>query len=164
MEKLFLDKGFCTEIELEKVNAVQKEYEGHIGNILLNWGIITQEQLLEVYSEYFSIPLFHRAEFEESKKIETSIPNDFWLKYNLFPFNKEDKIIYLLTDNPYNIKIFSFIEQELNLEIELFLAITQNIDEYRMLYEEVDDSDGIEYDEEIDNLKSWLLKHLLFKK
>ncbi len=153
MEKLFLDKGFCTEIELEKVNAVQKEYEGHIGNILLNWGIITQEQLLEVYSEYFSIPLFHRAEFEESKKIETSIPNDFWLKYNLFPFNKEDKIIYLLTDNPYNIKIFSFIEQELNLEIELFLAITQNIDEYRMLYEEVDDSDGIEYDEEIDKLK-----------
>ena len=153
MEALFIAKKYCTENELEKVYAVQKEYQGHIGTILLNWGVITQEQLLEVYSEYFSIPLFNRDDFAEAQKVETSIPNDFWLKYNLFPVKQENKTIYLLTDDPYNIKIFSFIEQELDLEISLFLATTQTLDEYKMLYEEIDDDEGIEYDEEIDKLK-----------
>ena len=152
MEELFLAKGYCTEVELEKVRAVQKEYQGHIGTILLNWGIITQEQLLEVYSEYFSIPLFNRDNFGEAQKVETSISDDFWLKSNLFPITKDSKNIYLLTDDPYNIKIFSFVEQELNLEVDLFLANTQTLDEYKILYEEIED-DGIEYDEEIDKLK-----------
>ncbi len=153
MEELFLAKGYCTEVELEKVRAVQKEYQGHIGTILLNWGIITQEQLLEVYSEYFSIPLFNRDSFGEAQKVETTISDDFWLKYNLFPIQKDNKKIYLVTDEPYNIKVFSFVEQELDLEVQLFLANTQILDEYKMLYEEIDDDGGIEYDEEIDKLK-----------
>ena len=153
MEEIFLAKRYCTEVELEKVYAVQKEYQGHIGTILLNWGVITQEQLLEVYSEYFSIPLFNRSSYGETQKVETFIPNEFWLKYNLFPFQQNRESIYLVTDNPYNIKIFSFIEQELNLETELFLATTQSLDEYKMLYEEIDENSGIEYDEEIDKLK-----------
>ena len=153
MEELFLAKGYCTEVELEKVRAVQKEYQGHIGTILLNWGIITQEQLLEVYSEYFSIPLFNRDNFGEAQKVETSIPDEFWLKYNLFPIKKDSKNIYLITDDPYHIKVFSFVEQELDLEVQLFLANTQTLDEYKMLYEEIDDDGGIEYDEEIDKLK-----------
>ena len=153
MEELFLAKGYCTEVELEKVRAVQKEYQGHIGTILLNWGIITQEQLLEVYSEYFSIPLFNRDNFGEAQKVETTISDDFWLKYNLFPIQKDNKKIYLVTDETYNIKVFSFVEQELDLEVQLFLANTQTLDEYKMLYEEIDDDGGIEYDEEIDKLK-----------
>lgn len=153
LEKLFLAKHYCTEIELEKVYAVQKEYETHIGTILLNWGVITQEQLLEVYSEYFSIALFNRGNYGETHKVENSIPNEFWLKYNLFPIVKNTDKISLLTDNPYNIKIFAFIEQELNLETEIFLANTQTLDEYKILYEEIDENSGIEYDEEIDKLK-----------
>ena len=153
MEKLFLEKKYCTEVELEKVYAVQKEYQGHVGTILLNWGVITQEQLLEVYSEYFSIPLFNRNDYDETQKIESSIPNNFWLKHNLFPLKYDSEKIYLITDDPYNIKIFSFIEQELNVEIALSLANTQALDEYKILYENVDEDSGIEYDEEIDKLK-----------
>lgn len=153
MEEIFLAKGYCTEIEIEKVRAVQKEYQGHIGTILLNWGIITEEQLLEVYAEYFSIPIFNRADYEDAKKIETTIPNDFWLKYNIFPILLDKNSINLITDNPYNIKIFSFIEQELEVETHIFLASVQSIDEYRVLYEEIDEDSGVEYDEEIDKLK-----------
>ena len=153
MENLFLKKGFCTESELEKVYAVQKEYETHIGTILLNWGVITQEQLLEIYSEYFDIPLMNRNLYEDAQKIETSIPNEFFLKYNFFPVKKDIKKIYLITDNPFNLDIFSFIEQELNLNIDILLANTQILDEYKVLYEEIDDNREIEYDEEIDKLK-----------
>jgi len=153
LETLFLEKKYCTEVELEKVYAVQKEYKGHIGTILLNWGVITQEQLLEVYSEYFSIPLFNKDLYPVSQKIETTIPNEFWLKYNIFPLKEDNNKIYLLTDEPYNIKIFSFIEQELKLEVVLFLTNTQLLDEYKILYEDVDGDSGIEYDEEIDKLK-----------
>ena len=140
-------------MELDKVYAVQKEYHTHIGTILLNWGVITQEQLLEVYSDYFKIPLFDKNSQLEVEKIETTIPVDFWLKYNLFPIKEESDSISLITDNPYNIKIFSFIEQELAVEINLFLANRQALDEYKVLYEEIDENSGVEYDEEIDKLK-----------
>lgn len=153
MEEIFLNRGYCTEDDIEKVKAVQKEFQGRIGVMLLNWGVITQDQLLEVYSEYFSIPLFDRSLYGDATKIITDIPNEFWLKHNLFPLKKDTSTIYLLSDDPYKAKIFSFIEQELNLEVKSLLAITQVLDEYKILYEDMDDSDGIEYDEEIDKLK-----------
>ena len=152
MEELFLNKGYCTQEDIEKVQVVQKEFQGRIGVMLLNWGVITQEQLFEVYSEYFMIPIIDKNSYNIDKII-TTISNEFWLKHNLFPFRKDNSVIYLLIDDPYKAEIFFFIEQELDLEVRIFLATTQLLEEYKILYEDVGDSDGMEYDEEIDKLK-----------
>ena len=153
METLFLERGYCTPEDIEKVAVVQKEYHSRIGIMLLNWGVITQEQLLDVYSNFFKIPLFQKSIDVDVEKIETTIQNNFWIQHNLFPFKKNLHLLYLLTDNPYSSKIVSFVEQELDIDVEIFLTDTQTVDEYRVLYENVEENSGIEYDEEIDKLK-----------
>ncbi|CAA6819871.1 MAG: Type IV fimbrial assembly, ATPase PilB [uncultured Sulfurovum sp.] len=153
MEELFLTKGYCTKEDLEKVAVVQQEYLGRTGSMLLNWGIITEEQLLNVYSEYFEILLFDKKKYSVGEKVLTTITNEFWIKHHLFPIKKDNNILYVISDSPYNTKVFSFLEQELGLEIELFLAESSTLDEFQVLYEVIDDALGLEYDDEIDKLK-----------
>jgi general secretion pathway protein E len=153
LEELFLSKGFCSIEDIAKVKAVQKEYEGRIGNILLNWGIITQEQLLEVYSEYFDIPYIDEYTQEIKKIDDINIVNSFWVQNRVFPFKKDNKYLYIILNDPFKIDLFSFIEEQTNLEIKPYLVITQILDEYQLLYEQKDESEVDLFDDEVDKLK-----------
>ncbi len=151
MEELFLSKGFCTQEDIAKVKAVQKEYEGRIGTILLNWGIITQEQLLEVYSEYFDIPYLDSCEILDI--VETNISTTFWVQNRVFPIKKDKNYLSLILNDPFKIELFSFIEQQTSLEVKPFLVIPQILDEYQLLYEQKDEDDVDIFDDEVDKLK-----------
>ena len=153
MEELFLSKGFCTTEDIAKVQAVQKEYEGRTGMILLNWGIITEEQLLEVYSSYFEIDYLEESEFEEKEAILTSITNNFWVQNRVFPIQKKNNFLEIVLNDPFKTDVFSFIEQESELQIKPCLATTQVLDEYQLLYEKKEESEVNIFDDEVDKLK-----------
>jgi len=156
LEELFLSKGFCTLEDIAKVKTVQKEYEGRIGTILLNWGIITQEQLLEIYSAYFDIPYMESSEGYEIKKLDSlDIPNSFWVQNKVFPLEKSNKDLKIILNDPFKIDIFSFIELQTSLEAKPILVTTQVLDEYQLLYEQKDDGDEVDLfdDDDRSNLK-----------
>ncbi len=153
MEELFLAKGFCTQEDIAKVQAVQKEYEGRIGTILLNWGIITEEQLLEIYSLYFGIPYLDDSECEVKSTISTDISNNFWVQNRVFPIAKNKTDLEIAVNDPFKTDVFSFIEQESGLEIKACLVSTQTLDEYQLLYEQKEESEVNIFDDEVDKLK-----------
>jgi len=153
LKELFLAKGFCTTEEIAKVQAVQKEYEGRIGTILLNWGIITEEQLLQIYSLYFEIPYLDESECEVKSTIVTDISNNFWVQNRVFPIAKSRINLEIVVNDPFKIDIFSFIAQKLGLEIKPCLVSTQTLDEYQLLYEQKVESEVNIFDDEVDKLK-----------
>ena len=153
MEELFLAKGFCTTEDIAKVQAVQKEYEGRIGTILLNWGIITEEQLLEIYSLYFGIPYLDDSECEVKSTISTDISNNFWVQNRVFPIAKNKTDLEIAVNDPFKTDVFSFIEQESGLEIKPCLVSIQTLDEYQLLYEQKEESEVNIFDDEVDKLK-----------
>jgi len=153
LEELFLAKGFCTTEEIAKVQAVQKEYDGRIGTILLNWGIITEEQLLEIYSLYFKIPYLNESECEVKNTIVTNISNNFWVQNRVFPIAKTRTNLEIVVNDPFKTDIFSFIAQESGLEIKPCLVSTQTLDEYQLLYEQKEESEVNIFDDEVDKLK-----------
>ena len=153
MEELFLSQGFCTPSDIAKVKAVQKEYQGRIGIILLNWGIITEEQLLEVYSLYFNIEYLDDNKHDRKEIIATDIADRFWVQNRVFPIEKDEFYIKIVLNNPFKMDLFSFIEQKISLKIQIFLVTTQILDEYQLLYEQKEESEVDLFDDEVDKLK-----------
>lgn len=153
MEKLFLAKGFCTTEDIAKVQAVQKEYDGRIGTIFLNWGIITEEQLLEIYSLYFEIPYLDESECEEKSTIVTEISNNFWVQNRVFPIAKNETDLKIVVNDPFKTDVFSFIEQQSGLKIKFCLVSTQTLDDYQLLYEQKAEIEVNIFDDEVDKLK-----------
>lgn len=153
MEELFLDKGFCTKEDIAKALAVQKEYKGRIGTILLNLGIITEEQLLEVYSLYFEIPYLDESKCEVKNTVITDISNNFWVQNRVFPIEKNRSSLKIVINDPFKTDLFSFIEQLIGLEVNLCLVTAQTLDEYQLLYEQKEESEVNIFDDEVDKLK-----------
>lgn len=153
MEELFLDKNFCTVEDIKKAKTVQKEYSGRIGLILLNWGIINESQLLEVYSAYFGIEYQERIDDFEKEKISTEIPDTFWLQNRIIPYKKVDNTLYILLSDPYKLDLFSFIEQHTDLMPSPILTSSQTLDMYQMFYDTQDENEATVFDDEIDKLK-----------
>jgi len=155
LEELFLSKGFCTPEDIAKVKAVQKEYQGRIGTILLNWGIITQEQLLEIYSIYFNIPYMDIESGYEVNKIEgIDISNGFWIENRIFPMKKEENKLTIILNDPFKIDLFSFIELQTALVVCPLLVPTQVLDEFQILYEKKEENEEVNlFDDEVDKLK-----------
>ncbi len=153
MEELFLAKGFCTKEDIAKALAVQKEYKGRIGTILLNLGIITEEQLLEVYSLYFEIPYLDESKCEVKNTVITDISNNFWVQNRVFPIERNRDSLKIVTNDPFKTDLFSFIEQLSGLEVNLYLVTTQTLDEFQLLYEQKEESEVNIFEDEVDKLK-----------
>jgi type II secretory ATPase GspE/PulE/Tfp pilus assembly ATPase PilB-like protein len=153
LEELFLEKNFCTQEDIKKAQTVQKEYSGRIGLILLNWGILNESQLLEVYSEYFGIEYQERVGDFEKEKITTDIPDSFWIQNRIIPYKKVDNTLYILLSDPYKLDLFSFIEQHTHLTPSPILTSSQTLDTYQMFYDTQDENEATVFDDEIDKLK-----------
>jgi len=54
--EIIVEKGFCSEEDIQRALSVQEKYGSKIGTILINMGTITEDQLLDALSDQFSIP------------------------------------------------------------------------------------------------------------
>ena len=100
--------------EIEKALKFQKEYGGRVGTILINSGVITEEQLLEALSFQLNIPLFKeyskdKKELMEYPEISNILPSWF-LENNVIPLEAENNKFYFAIVDPMNFFIFESLE------------------------------------------------------
>jgi len=65
LEQILKDLFGVKDEELNKAIELQKEVGGHIGQILIQIGSITETQLVEALSKQFNIPLFNGERVED---------------------------------------------------------------------------------------------------
>ena len=57
--KTLLDRGYVKEEDIKQAKEIQKKYHSHIGTILLNLGILSEKDYLNILSELFDIPILN---------------------------------------------------------------------------------------------------------
>ena len=109
----------------EALKAIYPDYQNCNGNKdidtqLVNSGVISEQKLIELYSEIFDIPLF-----DEETQIDFSIPVDIpqeYLNANLCLIleKSEDSLLFLICE-PYNIEN---IAREISRSLKLKCTFT----------------------------------------
>jgi len=121
------DRFGVKEEEFKKALELQKKLGGHVGQILLQTGSITESKLMEVLSQELDIPLFHGGWEEDDALVaylNDKLDYDFLLRNNLVPWkiDHENRTLYALTNDPLNYPVSDYVVKTLRYNLCLSLA------------------------------------------
>jgi len=163
--KILQDRYGFSDEELQKALNLQQELGGQIGQILIQIGCITENQLIEAMAAYLNIPLFD-GEWEEDETLRTYLNErlsyDFLIKNKFLPLKIDhaNKIITGIVSDPFNYQIFDYVVNKTGYTTKLHLATEQTIKEFSRDYLQTDGKDFVSLTIEDDTEK---LKEMAFE-
>ena len=160
LEQILKDQFGVKDDELKKAHELQKELGGDIGQILIQIGSITENQLIEALSKQFDIPLFNGERVEDEGLIaylSDKLNYDFVIKKNFLPLkiDHDNKILYAVTNDPLNYSVFDYVVNALRYKIHLSLAPEETLKELSKdyFYEQGKDFVSLSIEEDTEKLK-----------
>jgi type II secretory ATPase GspE/PulE/Tfp pilus assembly ATPase PilB-like protein len=125
--------------DLNKALELQKELGGDIGQILVQTGTITENQLIEALSRQLNIPLFNGGGGGDeglTAFLDGKVDYDFLIKNNFVPLkvDHESKILYAVTNDPLNYSVSDYVVKATRYNIQLSLAPESTVKELSRSY------------------------------
>ena len=156
--EILQEKGYCKTEDIEKALEIQANYGKNIriGRVLINMGVINEEQLLDALATQFDIEFLPSVErYDDIVKLNINMAS---LYENLvFPVEQNNNYITVLTNDPLKLEIFSFIENITSKKVRIVLTTEENLETFLNKVEEIsvsqENGEYIDVDEEIDKLK-----------
>ncbi|MCI4625424.1 MAG: Flp pilus assembly complex ATPase component TadA [Candidatus Magnetoovum sp. WYHC-5] len=144
--EILSDKFDLTSSDIENALEVQLEVGGYLGQILINMGLVSEQQLMEVLSMQLGIPLYDKQQQEVHdglliKNLESLIDVEYILKRNFFPLKKQGDVLLFITNDPLNNTVLDYLTKTLNNAYSLLLATEQTINELSRAFR--DDRKGV---------------------
>ena len=155
IEDLLLHNKSCTQKDIEQAYSIQKEYGGHIGNILLNLGVISDQILVDALCQQYHLNRLNQLDMQEIQKLVIKdLSTHFFIENKIFPLYETEDYLALATNNPFQVAVLSIIKQQINKEIKLYLATDEELRELRAIYETTEDEEEYDiFEDEVDRLK-----------
>ena len=154
LEEILLEKGQCSQEDIEQAYSIQKEYGGHIGNILLNLGAISDVTYVETLADQFTLQLFKNYNKEVGKLTVNDIKNDYFVENELYPIAEDEKTLTLVMHDPLKSIALTTLRSLTNKSLEIYLATEEELRAVKELYETEDDEDDSDiFEDEVDKLK-----------
>lgn len=117
--------------DIERALQIQKDVKTYIGQILIQLGVITENQLINALSKQFDIPIFQDEDIsveELSEKIQ-DVNLNFLIENNFLPVKIDDENITLITNDPLKIHVVDYISKKLKRKVLLLLTEERKIKE-----------------------------------
>ena len=106
--QLLQEKGIVSAEHLAEALAVQESMGGHLGQILIKLGHLSEDRLLEVLSEQMQIPTFDLKGFVPDPEVVDLLPRELLERVNAVPLRKEMGVLVVGITDPYD---FSGIDE-----------------------------------------------------
>jgi len=101
--EILVEKGLITKEELIKALDEQRKNRKAIGEILVEMGIITWEEITEALSQQYNIPMLKDPPRAIPVDVLRGIPKAMIDELRAIPVDKKDDKIVVVTDSVYNI-------------------------------------------------------------
>jgi len=126
--EILVKNGCLTAADLEKALQIQKKNSGRLlGEILIETGAVSEEELLTGLSEQMGIPFRKELLSGFVQDLAKLMPFDFWQKWSALPV-KDQQQVFVVSTNPVNLPRTE-IEKKLNVSVELAFGLADEIAE-----------------------------------
>lgn len=119
---ILLENNKITQKQLDFVLKKQKDTGGRVGKILVDEGIITEDDILDALHIQLGIERVHFGALVVNIEAVKKIPEAMAKKYNIIPVNYDSKKIFAVTSDPLNIVAIDDIRMYTGLDVKLALA------------------------------------------
>ena len=126
--QILLKNGACTPEQLDEGLAKQDITQKRIGEILIELGHISEDDLLKALSEQLGLPYLGRLTPEMVERdLVARVPRNFAQTYKIIPVRREGGAVSVATSDPLNTQPLDDIGLILESEIRTVLAGTEDI-------------------------------------
>lgn len=131
---LLMQYGLITEEDLNEGLKLQKLMGLKLGETLAKIGKITEENIQWVLSKQFDIPFIIVEHVEIDKDLIMKLPKDFLIQNKILPLFEAEDEICIVTDNIFNYSAFAFIENALYKKVNVSICEGKKIEQALMKF------------------------------
>lgn len=126
---LLLDAGIATEEQLEEVFDESQRMNRTFVNILYNFDIITEDDLLKLIAENLGTEVFVFKNKELDVNLVNTVPDDMARFYGIIPVKEEDEILWLVAKDPLSSRLTDELPFALGRDCRIMVGYPREIDE-----------------------------------
>lgn len=155
-----------SKVDAEKVVHLQEETHERVDRILLNLGMISEEDLREAFGRLYKIPIWKKEKGQKHIIID-SLPKSFLYSNRILPLKQDDGCIDIALADPSDESLIEVIEETTKRKVNVFIGcekdIITSIDEvYKITTEDTEDKFtygiGADVADDIEKLKDLALE------
>ncbi|MBS1708383.1 MAG: type II/IV secretion system protein [Armatimonadetes bacterium] len=124
-----LSSGVITDQVLRQAVEKQKKSGGFIGEILVDMGAVSSQDIQEHLEESTGFPFFSITKNEVDKAVATQLPEAFVTSKKVLPFKEEDGQILMAMVDPLDITVIDEARALLQKPVRPYLALTTEVQE-----------------------------------
>lgn len=127
---VLLNKQLLTQAQIDQIEMEQSGSGKTIPQLLLEKGLIKEEQLVRAQSELNNIPFIKISETGASPEALSALQESVARRYQALPFalNKAEKILSLAMRDPLDMTALDFIAQKTGFQIKPHYAMPSELD------------------------------------
>ncbi|MDD5437230.1 MAG: type II secretion system protein GspE, partial [Candidatus Omnitrophica bacterium] len=125
--ELLLERGIITEAQLEKTLKIQKEKGGLIGQILVTLGFVKEEEIAQALTIQYGFPYLPLECYDINKEAIKLIPENVAMQYNLVAIDKIGDLLTIAMSNPLNYQAIEDIETLTKCKVQVFVSTMTDI-------------------------------------
>lgn len=131
---LLLDAGIATEEQLEEVYDESQRMNRTFVNILFNFDIITEDDLLKLIAENLGTEVHVFKHKELDVNLVSTVPIDMARFYGVIPVKEDGEILWLVAKDPLSTQLTDELPFALGRDCRILVGYPQEIDEMLDLY------------------------------
>lgn len=132
--EVLLERGVINRKELDKCLAHQQEHGGLMGQILIQLGFATEDEVAQALTSQYGFPYLPLANYEIDGELTGLIPEAIARQYCLIPIDRIGNALTLAMSDPSNVPAIEEIELLTKCVVQTFVstpsAIQAAIDKY----------------------------------
>jgi len=127
--EILIKEGLLTHRQVEKGLAEQKRTGEYLGRNLVKLGLLSEENLVAIFSKEWGIPSVSLKNISLDKETLSKVAAKFASHYKLIPVSFEGNVLSVAISDPFNLQAVDDIRLLLGYEVKVFLAGENDIEE-----------------------------------
>ncbi len=125
--ELLIHHGVLDQNALERALIKQKEKGGLLGEVLLQMGLVKEEDIVIALSRQFNIPYIPVQNCEINQKLLKLVPIDLVRKHHFLPIDKINEVLTVIMVDPTNDYAKKDIEEATGLRVQALVGTATEI-------------------------------------
>jgi type II secretion system protein E len=124
---ILVERGLITDEQLAQAITEQNRTGERLDRVLVRLGFVTSGQVLEAIGQQFAMPIVELAEFDVQPDVLETLPAKLVFKQRCVPLEKRNGTLRVATCDPFELTAFDELRLLTGMAIELVLADEQDI-------------------------------------
>jgi len=125
--ELLLDSKLITSEQLAEGLALQKEWGGLLGQILVSLRYISEEAIAQALTAQYGFPYLPLGGYEIDAEVAKIIPPHVAIQYGLIAVDRVGSILTIAMSNPLNLQAVEDVETITRYKVQVFVTTSTDI-------------------------------------